>query len=110
MGFKAYSQADCQKDNTSPLCIIKSISIVGIDSLQGKYVEFPQIAYDKCSEVRIVDYYLPKEEKLIQTGHFFTCGEHEVETFVIDSRGNYSVCTFKVSIVCPEEKLLARKN
>lgn len=110
MGLSAYSQADCQTDNTSPLCIIKSISMIGIDSLHGKYVEFPQIAYDKCSEVRIVDYYLPKEEKLIQTGHFFTCGDHEVETFVIDSKGNYSVCIFNVNIVCPVEKLLAKKD
>ena len=81
--------------------MVKSFAIKGVDSLGGISVKFPTIAYDKCSSVRVVDYYLVKEEKKIDSGHFLACGTHEVQTFVVDSTGNYSICEFTVTVNCP---------
>ena len=94
------SQSDCTKDDVSPFCMVKSVAIKGIDSLGGVDVKFPRIAYDKCSEVKVIDYYLVAEELKIESGHFLACGTHELQTFVMDSKGNYSICEFTVSVNC----------
>ena len=83
--------------------MVKSFAIQSVDSLGGVNVKFPTIAYDKCSKVRVVDYYLVAEEKKIDSGHFFTCGDHEVQTFVVDSTGNYTICEFIVKVNCPDQ-------
>ena len=80
--------------------MVKSFSVAGVDSLGGANVKFPRIAYDKCSEVRVIDYYMISEEKKIESGRFFTCGSHELQTFVMDSSGNYTICEFVLTVNC----------
>ncbi len=80
--------------------MVKSYSINGVDSIGGAEIFFPRIAYDVCSEVRIIDYYLVKEERKIEPGDVLSCGSHLIQTFVIDTSGNYSVCEFTVEIQC----------
>ena len=80
--------------------MVKSYSINGVDSLGGAEIFFPRIAYDNCSEVRIIDYYLVRDERKVEPGEFLSCGEHLMQTFVIDSSGNYSVCEFTLEIKC----------
>ncbi|NNF34966.1 MAG: hypothetical protein HKN68_12710 [Saprospiraceae bacterium] len=98
--FIGISQSDCAQDNKSPFCMVKSYSINGIDSIGGAEIFFPRIAYDACSEVKIIDYYLVREERKVEPGEFLACGEHLMQTFVIDSSGNYSVCEFTLEIKC----------
>lgn len=83
--------------------MVKSFSINGVDSLGGAEIFFPRIAYDACSEVKVIDYYLVREERKVEPGDFLPCGEHLMQTFVIDTSGNYSVCEFTLEIKCQEQ-------
>ena len=82
--------------------MVRSFSINGVDSIGGAKVFFPRIAYDACSEVKIIDYYLVKEEKMVEPGDVLPCGNHLMQTFVIDSSGNYAVCEFTLEIKCDD--------
>ncbi|MFZ1787818.1 MAG: HYR domain-containing protein [Saprospiraceae bacterium] len=77
------------KDTIQPTCIIRDTIISATDGI-GAFVNFNGRAIDNCNNTTI-KYSLP-------SGQFYNCGDYNITMTATDAAGNFSTCTFKLTV------------
>lgn len=97
------SQKPCAIDTVAPFCFIEGFTVNGNIEGGGSPIFFPAVAYDNCSGVINVEYFLVNEGRSISEGDILTCGNHLIQGIFIDGNENLTSCEFVVKVNCNVE-------
>lgn len=95
-----HCQEPCKQDTSGPFCFIEKFTVTGSYEQGGSPIFFPVIAYDNCSAVSSVEFFLVNEGREIAEGEILPCGIHIIQGIFIDAEENLTNCEFVVEVNC----------